>query len=98
MSNWFYQSRWIRRGPADMRVSHHAVDRYKLRVSSDVDDVRFSILEMWRTSYTATQADLACVRVHYKEGDVYRVGCGPDGRRFVMIAHEQSIVTILEME
>lgn len=99
MSNdtWFYSRDWIRPGPADMRVSRHAVERYLQRVCGQAEgegDVRYAVLEMWRTSYTATAADLQQARFKRRSGDVCRI-TKVDGRQFLMVARQDTIVTIL---
>lgn len=83
--------------PFPLFVSWHAQQRYILRVCADVSDVRYAVREMWRQSYTATQADLECARPTPHEGDIYRVGRGPNGLRYLMIMRNQCIVTILNM-
>jgi len=101
MSNntWFYQRNWIRRGPGDMRVSQHAAERYIQRVCGQAEsapDARIAILEMWRTSYTATPVDLRQARFRRRNGDVCRVTEVGD-KQFLMIARQDVIVTILDV-
>jgi len=84
-----------------MRILHHAAVRYLQRVcggqpSAEAGDVRIAILEMWRTSYTATPVDLRQARFRRRDGDVCRVTEVGD-KQFLMIARQDVIVTILDI-
>lgn len=94
-STWFHEQQW--RVP--FGVSDHARQRYLERVCADtpLGIVTYMIQRMWRQSQAASDGDIALAHAQRRRGNVYRVGVAANGLRFLMIARENVIVTILEM-